>query len=170
MTTTLLSPLEKIEIDWERKSGVGKAKEYIENIQRLLKEIATKQKIFFKPDNTLAGEETDIAQQTDIMPSVLGYLHYGEPYVAFGRDIFRESSTPLAFNYKDNIYQLFQDDFLLMFDGTRTLGLYNFKNDKLQQENLVAGFPDRVEKMENTIKAVIQQYNNRMIEDRLTAQ
>ena len=126
--------------------------------------------LFFKPDNSLASRETDIAQQTDIMPSVLGYLHYSKPYVAFGRDIFRESSTPLAFNYKDNIYQLFQDDFQLIFDGTRTLGLYNFKKDKLQEEDLMDRFPDRVKKMENTMKAVIQQYNNRMIEDRLTVQ
>ena len=126
--------------------------------------------LFFKPDNSLAARETDIAQQTDIMPSVLGYLHYGKPYVAFGRDIFRESSTPLAFNYKDNTYQLFQDDFQLVFDGTRALGLYNSKNDKLQEENLVDRLPDRVLKMENTMKAVIQQYNNRMIEDRLTVQ
>ena len=123
---------------------------------------------FFKPDNSLADTETDIAQQTDILPGVLGYLHYSKPYVAFGRDVFREKSTPLAFNYKDNIYQLFQDDLLLVFDGSRTLGLYDFKKDKLQQENLMDTLPDRVQEMETTIKAVIQQYNNRMIEDRLT--
>jgi phosphoglycerol transferase MdoB-like AlkP superfamily enzyme len=124
--------------------------------------------LFFKPDNSLTATERDIAQQTDILPGVLGYLHYNKPYVAFGRDVFRESSTPLAFNYKDNIYQLFDDDLLLVFDGSRTLGLYDFKKDKLQQENLMDELPDRVQQMERTIKAVVQQYNNRMIEDRLT--
>lgn len=42
---------EIIEIDWERKSSVGKADIFVQNVQRLLKEIAEKQKTFFKPDN-----------------------------------------------------------------------------------------------------------------------
>jgi hypothetical protein len=42
---------EIIEIDWERKSSVGKADTFVQNIQRLLNEIAEKQKKFFKPDN-----------------------------------------------------------------------------------------------------------------------
>lgn len=42
---------EIIEIDWERKSSVGKADTFVQNIQRLLIEIAEKQKNFFKPDN-----------------------------------------------------------------------------------------------------------------------
>ncbi len=124
--------------------------------------------IFFKPDNSLAGRETQIAQQTDIMPSVLGYLHYNKPYVAFGRDLFREDSRPVAFNYKDNTYQIFDGDFMLVFDGSRSLALYNFRQDKLMQKNLINESSERVILMENKIKAVIQQYNNRMIEDRLT--
>ena len=124
--------------------------------------------IFFKPDNSLAGMEDAIAQQVDIMPSVLGYLHYNRPYVAFGRDIFRESSPPVAFNYKDNTYQVFEDNHVLVFDGTRSLALFDFINDKLMEHNLLDKHPERVTKMEKKIKAVIQQYNNRMIEDRLT--
>lgn len=124
--------------------------------------------IFFRPDNSLGLREAEIVQQTDIMPSVLGYLHYKKPYVAFGRDIFREDTHPVAFNYKDNTYQIFQDDYMLVFDGARTIGLYNFKKDPLIQRNLITEIPDTVAKMERKIKAVIQQYNNRMVEDRLT--
>ena len=124
--------------------------------------------LFFKPDNSLASVETELAQQTDIMPSVLAYVNSNEPYIGFGRDLFGDSGKPLAFNYKDNTYQLFEDDFLLVFDGTRTVGLYDIKKDELMTENLVGTHADRVSSMETTIKAVIQQYNNRMIEDRLT--
>lgn len=124
--------------------------------------------IFFKPDNSLSGMEDEIAQQTDIMPTVLGYLHNKSPFVSFGRDVFRNDREPLAFNYKDNAYQIFEDDYLLVFDGTRSIGLFNFKTDRLMQQNLIDELPDRVAAMENRIKAVIQQYNNRMIEDRLT--
>lgn len=126
--------------------------------------------LFFKPDNSLASRETEVAQQTDIMPSVLGYVRFKEPYIAFGRDVFREQSHPIAFNYKDNTYQLFEGDFMLVFDGTRTLGLYDFKKDELLLNNLKDTHLERVQRMEKTMKAVIQQYNNRMIEDRLTVQ
>jgi hypothetical protein len=123
--------------------------------------------IFFKPDHSLQGRSADIAQQIDIMPSVLGYLHYDEPYVAFGRDIFGKQMEPFAFNYKDNVYQLFERDYLLVFDGTRTLGLYNFKTDKMVIQNLLEQFPDIAKSMETKLKALIQQYNNRLITNKM---
>jgi uncharacterized coiled-coil DUF342 family protein len=42
---------EIVEIDWERKSSVGKADEYVKNVQRLLVEVADKQKNYFNPNN-----------------------------------------------------------------------------------------------------------------------
>jgi phosphoglycerol transferase MdoB-like AlkP superfamily enzyme len=124
--------------------------------------------VFFKPDHSLTARHAEIAQQVDIMPSVLGYLNFKKPYVAFGRDIFRENTEPFAFNYKDNTYQLFVKDYLLVYDGTRTIGLYDFKKDKMIEHNLVDSLPDVVAGMEPKMKAIIQQYNNRLIEDRLT--
>jgi hypothetical protein len=124
--------------------------------------------IFFKPDNSLAGMQKRIIQQTDIMPSVLGYLNFNDSYVAFGRDDFKEKREPFAFNYKDNVYQFFGGDYLLQYDGTRSVGLYNFKSDAMLEKNLVVERPDVLKILEPQVKALIQQYNNRMIEDRLT--
>lgn len=42
---------ETVEIDWERKSSVGKADEYVKNVQRLLVEAADKQKKYFNPNS-----------------------------------------------------------------------------------------------------------------------
>jgi len=42
---------EIVEINWERKSSVGKADEYVKNVQRLLLEVADKQKKYFNPNN-----------------------------------------------------------------------------------------------------------------------
>jgi len=42
---------EIVEIDWERKRSVGKADEYVINVQRLLVEVADKQKKYFNPKN-----------------------------------------------------------------------------------------------------------------------
>lgn len=126
--------------------------------------------IFFKPDNSLAEKRNAIAQQIDIMPSVLGYLGYDRNYVAFGQDVFRpEGEEPFAFNYNDNVYQLMTDDHLLMFDGERTVGLFNYVADPLMKTDLKSdpGETGRLQAMERKVRAVIQQYNNRMIGDKL---
>ncbi len=123
--------------------------------------------IFFKPDHSLTGRSQQLVQQIDIMPSVLGYLHYDKPYFAFGRDIVREISEPFAFNY-NNVYQLYQGNFFFQYDGSKPVGLYNFKKDRLLQRNVLNEHTEVGKKMEQKIKAIIQQYNNRMIENRLT--
>jgi phosphoglycerol transferase MdoB-like AlkP superfamily enzyme len=126
--------------------------------------------IFFKPDNSLAGLKDEIAQQIDIMPTVLGYLNFDKPYVAFGRDLFKGSDTPFALNYKDNVYQYFEGDYILQFDGVTSVGLYNIKTDKMMSKDILAEFPQVGELMQRKVRALIQQYNNRMIADKLTAE
>lgn len=123
--------------------------------------------IFFSPEGDLKGRHDKIAQHADIMPSVLTHLRYDKPYLAFGRNLFADDGG-MAFNFKDNNYQLFHGDFLLQFDGTKSTGLFRFKTDQLQEKNLIRELPDTAAGMEPLIKAVVQQYNNRIIEDRMT--
>ena len=47
--------------------------------------------------------------------------------------------------------------------------LYNFKADKLLTNDLKDSETEIVGQMESKIKAIIQQYNNRMIDNKLTA-
>lgn len=124
--------------------------------------------IFFKPDNSLAKMETKIAQQIDIMPSVLGHLNFDKSYVAFGGNLFDSTATDFAFNYRDDIYNLYEGEYLLQFDGKRTVKLYNFRTDEMLTTDLRKENPETVKKLEQKIKAIIQQYNNRMVGDQLT--
>jgi phosphoglycerol transferase MdoB-like AlkP superfamily enzyme len=125
---------------------------------------------FFRPGSDWKEFKPEIVQQIDIMPTVLGYLHYDEPYIAFGRDAFRSDKRPFAFNYLNQLYQYFQGDYLLQFDGSRSVALYDFKNDKLLQKNLREQLPDTVRVMEQSLKGLIQHYNNRMVDDNLTVE
>ena len=126
---------------------------------------------FYKPESGWASfSPNDIAQQIDIMPTILSYLHYDEPYVAFGRNAFDPSSESFAFNFLDNTYQLFKGNYLLQFDGVKSIGLYAFKEDRQLKKNLVNEMPEIVATLETKIKAFIQQYNNRMVDDDLTSE
>jgi phosphoglycerol transferase MdoB-like AlkP superfamily enzyme len=124
--------------------------------------------VFYDPSNDQPVIKSEIVQQIDIMPSVLGYLHYDGAYVAYGRNVFLAGEEPFAFNYKGNVYQLMQGDFLLEYDGMKSLGLYNFKTDMMSKTNLLEKMPEVVIKMETKVKAVIQQYNNRLIDNQMT--
>lgn len=123
---------------------------------------------FYQPGSNWSSFSDDIVQQIDIMPSVLGYLNYDKPYVAYGRNIFDPAIEPYAFNYADNVYQAFIGDYLLQFDGTKSVALYDFRHDKALRSNLVGERPELVAQMEKKLKAFIQQYNNRMVDDNLT--
>ena len=111
-----------------------------------------------------------VAQQIDIMPTVLGLLGYDKPYVAFGIDVFHTPAAETwAFSYLNGIYQLVRDGYVLQFDGKKATGLYAL-DDRLMTRNLVgdSALAARRESMQRFLQALIQQYMTRMATDRLT--
>ena len=125
--------------------------------------------IFYTPDGSLAPALRDdiIVQQTDITPTLLHLLGYDKPYLAFGDDILAaDPAGTWAFSYNAGIYQLIQGDLMLQFDGEKTTAVYRFKTDKLLKTNLVNQLPEQ-QRMEQFVKALIQQYMSRMNDNRL---
>ncbi|MFN8886409.1 MAG: hypothetical protein ACK5WF_03030, partial [Cyclobacteriaceae bacterium] len=112
--------------------------------------------------------QNQLIQQVDIMPTVLSQLGYDRPYVSFGRDIFNPHEVPFAFTYLNNQYQFFQGNYLLQFDGSKSTAFFDFKADVFLKSNLLPTLPDTVSTMETKLKAFIQHYNNRMVDDNLT--
>lgn len=128
--------------------------------------------IFYTPNGDLRGRLPVIAEQTDIMPTVLGYLNYEKPYFAFGHDVLDPNyAHHYALNHNDQIFQLFTDSLMLQFDGQQTKAVYNFVKDTELQHNILPSVSrERLNTMEKRMKAVIQQYVVRMIENRLTVE
>ena len=122
---------------------------------------------FFDPSGEMPTECCKgVAQQIDIMPTLLDYIGYNKPYVAFGKNLMAENTCHWAFNY-NNIPQLVMDDYVLQFDGHDVIALYNYKKDKLQKHNLLSD-TTRANSMTRYIKAVLQSINERMKNDELT--
>lgn len=121
--------------------------------------------IFYKGDGSLIGKDDSLAQQIDIMPSVLGYLNYPKPYVAFGNNLFDPSSQRFVINYIEDTYQFLTGDLAFYFTENKLTGIFNRKNDPYLVENLLGR--TSYEQEQKLFKAVVQQFNNRMVQDRL---
>ena len=68
-------------------------------------------------------------------------------------------------NYLNGIYQYVRYGYVLQFDGAATTGVYRL-DDRLMKQNL-KGKVDVQQQMEHEMKAIIQQYMERMKQDRL---
>ncbi|MBR5639873.1 MAG: LTA synthase family protein [Muribaculaceae bacterium] len=127
--------------------------------------------IFFTPDGSLAPAMRDdvVMQQSSIMPTIMGLLGYDKPYLAFGCDIVNTPAEQTwAFNYNNGIFQYIKGDLMMQFDGEKTKAIYRFKTDPMLRNNLVGKVPEQAT-MERDLKALIQQYMDRMNGNRLTA-
>ena len=100
------------------------------------------------------------------MPTILGYLGYERPFVAFGCDLFHTPAEDTwVVNYLNGIYQYVKGDYLVQFDGKDVKAVYRFKEDKLLEHNLV----NQVDCTEwvDELKAIIQSYMYRMNNNQL---
>jgi phosphoglycerol transferase MdoB-like AlkP superfamily enzyme len=121
--------------------------------------------IFFKPDSDMQGIKKRIAQQIDIMPSVLSYLNFDGEYIAFGNNLFDDSGDSFAFNTAGSTYQLFMKDHMLEMVENKPVGFYNFKTDRFLDYNIVGKDTILQSAMEGKLKAIIQAYNSRLIDN-----
>ena len=126
--------------------------------------------IFYAPgDSLITGRRKGIAQQIDIMPTILGYVGYKKPYIAFGTDLL---STPpdstFSVSYCNGIYQYTKYGYFMQFDGNKVAAIYDI-NDKMLKNNIINKPDSKItEKMGKELKSLIQQYMIRMTTDSLT--
>jgi phosphoglycerol transferase MdoB-like AlkP superfamily enzyme len=124
--------------------------------------------IFHKPNSDLIKNDSiSIAQQIDIMPSILSILGYDKKYIAFGNSIFNKEDN-YAIQYIGGLFQVLDKDYLLQFDGNNTTGFFNIKEDYFMKTNLVNQNLEIQKKYEQRIKAFLQEYSNRMLDNKLT--
>ena len=129
--------------------------------------------IFYAPgDSTLHGYDTTrVVEQVDIMPTVLSYIHYDQPYVAFGKDMLQgraDESFALHWVSEFGGYEFAKGNYLIQFDGKKVTAAYRFRTDSVLQMNILSSMPkDTLQQMERQMQSVIQQYMERMVNDRL---
>ena len=127
--------------------------------------------ILYAPgDESLHGyDEERVVEQIDIMPTVLAYLHYDKPYIAFGRDMLgAEEGFALHWLPESSSYEYVWGDYALQFDGKQVTSAYEFRTDSTFTHNVLGTMPVATrERMTRHMESVIQQYMQRMTSDQL---
>lgn len=123
--------------------------------------------LFYDPSGQMPrGHRHAVAQQSDIMPTVLSYLGYNRPYISWGIDLLntRDADTWAVNHTSGGIYQYVHDGYLLQHDGQQLKAVYDIRQDWLLHHNLLTPQSQpRWADDERQLKAIIQTYMQRMV-------
>ncbi|MFH2141776.1 MAG: LTA synthase family protein [Bacteroidota bacterium] len=127
--------------------------------------------IFYHPtDTSIHGYRNSIVQQCDIFPSIIDYLGITDSIVCFGSSIFEKNESQFSINYINGIFQLIHKNYLVQFNGYNIISIHDFKTDSLLKNNLLINDqinPTEIIPLKFEMKAIIQQYNKRLIKNKL---
>ena len=123
--------------------------------------------LFYKQGSDLQGYKKRIAQQIDIMPTILNYIHYDNEYIAFGNNLLDDTYESFGFNTYGSTYYLFMKDHVMDMVDNKPAGLFNYKTDRYFESNLLNAKPEIQKPMEDKLKAIIQTYNSRLLDNNM---
>jgi arylsulfatase A-like enzyme len=127
----------------------------------------------YAPDNSIAaGEYSKVAQQIDIMPTVLNLLHYSGKVHCFGQNLCKKATKQhYIFNRNNQLFQIADDSLVLQYDhfNEKTIGLYAYKTDKNMKKNLLSTpkYKTQTDTLQQALRARIQVFNNTLIDNSL---
>ena len=115
---------------------------------------------YYMPSDSLQGVYEKTTQQIDILPSVMDYLHYDKDYFALGESIFDSTALGFSISYLNFNYQLIHGDQIVKTDFKT-----NYNYERFSRGNTLKELKPK--SLEDFLKAFVQTYNNRMIENRM---
>ncbi len=127
--------------------------------------------LIYDPTGKIKGTDSSYFEQIDITPTLLDLLNISDSIITFGNSSY-SSEKDGVINYINGNYQYAFNDYFLIFNGEKTTDLYNVLNDSLLTKNIIDSLSpietSIKEQGENQVKAIIQQYNNRIINNQLS--
>ena len=123
--------------------------------------------LFYDPNGKLKGSSNIISKHADIPATILSLLGDSSTFVSFGQDLFAPEEN-IVVNYRNNQYLIRNNHFSMVFNGDSATQFYT-SEDSLWRQNLVENIEFKTAKDSLLIfgKAYIQQYNNRLIQNKL---
>ena len=123
---------------------------------------------FYAPSIIKPLKTNIMAQQTDIGISLVAALGYNDSIFSFGRNVFDSLQEPCFSSYLNNIYQYSDGRYMLQSDGNNITAVFDIDEDPCLNDNLYnKGEDEPWNELNNKFRMLLQQYNNRMINNKL---
>lgn len=125
--------------------------------------------LFYMHGSNLKGLDSTITQQIDIQPSIMDYINYPSNYFSFGNSVFDSISDHYSFAYNggDASYFIVEGNYAMSFANGKGIELYNYPNDSLLEQNILDKHPELVKKLEQRTKAIVQTYQQSLINNKM---
>jgi len=125
--------------------------------------------VYYAPaDTLLKGYSNLLTQEIDILPSVLDYLGYDQPFFAFGNSVFQKNAHRYTINCLSDQYQFYSNDYLLQSIGMKPSALYHIPPDTLCKDDLLIKAPQQTNIQLSYLKAFLQLYNSALINNKMS--
>lgn len=125
--------------------------------------------IFYAPDGRFNGMDDRVAQHLDILPSILDLAGYSGTVNTFGQSVFQRDRPDRAVIQLGGQYRLIENDRMLLFDGERAIGLFDYLSDTLCTNDLRMLEPERTDAMMRDVKAMIQRHADVLLHNTMVA-
>lgn len=125
--------------------------------------------LYYMLGSNLKGIDSTTTQQIDIQPSIMDYINYPSNYFSFGNSVFDTTAQHYAFMYNsgDASYLMIENNFMMAFANGKARELCYYPTDSLLTQNVVDKHPELVKKLEQRTKAIIQTYQQSLINNKM---
>ena len=84
--------------------------------------------------------------------------------------MFDAGKEHFAVNFREGAFQITEGDYFLQYANEKVIAFYNYKDDPKLLNNLAGKGGEAEKKMLDKLRAVIQQYNAGMIDNKLAVE
>lgn len=116
--------------------------------------------ILFHPTQKIWVDTTISVQHIDIMPSILDYCNYPQPFYSFGESFFKKTSNKTVLNYESGTFIAVKYPIAYQYSNDKTQAIFDLNSDRLLKNNMIELKKSNFQNSENYIKAYIQTYNH----------
>lgn len=122
--------------------------------------------LLYSPGFIIPGINEKVIQQLDLFNTILDFANYKGAFFSFGESVLRPSEGT-AFQYVKGVFQLIEDDYIMVFKEDKAYSLYNYVADPGLKINLIEQNKDLSFSLETKLKAIIQQHNSMLIHNNM---
>jgi membrane-anchored protein YejM (alkaline phosphatase superfamily) len=113
--------------------------------------------LFYMPSKIAPRRDDRVAQQIDILPTVMDLVGYPKPFFAFGSSVLRDEGAPSSVSENSATWLIIGDRAQLRSDGDKILWYAPMRHGTVL-------YPSELDSLQHQVQAAIQQFNFHLLQ------